>query len=76
VNGKVREFAKTLQLDLAKFEACLADSAVAGRVDKDLQEGQALGVTGTPTFIINGKKLVGAQPEEAFRTIIEASLKK
>jgi protein-disulfide isomerase len=37
-------------------------------------EGRAAGVRGTPTFFVNGRRLVGAQPVEAFREAIEDAL--
>jgi protein-disulfide isomerase len=43
-------------------------------VEKDLQEGQALGVNGTPAFLINGVFLSGAQPASAFEKVIEEEL--
>jgi protein-disulfide isomerase len=39
-----------------------------------MQEGGALGVTGTPAFFINGRFLSGAQPFEAFQSIIDEEL--
>jgi protein-disulfide isomerase len=43
-------------------------------VEQDMSEGRALGVTGTPTFFVNGRRLVGAQPVEAFRDAVRAAL--
>jgi protein-disulfide isomerase len=37
-------------------------------------EGQSLGVTGTPSFVINGRLLVGAQPVDAFKAVIDDEL--
>jgi len=45
-------------------------------VRKDLQEGAAAGVTGTPSFFINGQQLVGAQPYSTFKQAIDAELAK
>ncbi|MBI5750149.1 MAG: DsbA family protein, partial [Nitrospinae bacterium] len=45
-------------------------------VRKDSGEGMSLGVTGTPTFFINGQKVVGALPFENFKQIIDEELKK
>jgi len=45
-------------------------------VKEDLADGQSAGVSGTPTFFINGQQLVGAQPFEAFQQIIEQELNK
>ena len=39
-------------------------------------QGRALGVSGTPTFLINGRPLVGAHPVENFRTVIDDALKR
>ena len=39
-----------------------------------MEEGIALGISGTPTFLINGEMLVGAQPYDAFETAIESAL--
>lgn len=46
-------------LDTAKFDACLEDPAVTARIRQDIADGLALGVRGTPTFFLNGKKIVG-----------------
>ena len=57
------------------FNSCLDGGRYAEAVNADLVEGQQLGVTGTPTFFINGQRLVGAQPFSAFRQVIEQALK-
>ena len=71
---KLLGFAQELKLDMTKFEPCLNQDQTADRVRADSQEGQKAGVRGTPTFFINGKPLVGAQPIEAFQTAIESAL--
>jgi protein-disulfide isomerase len=43
-------------------------------VQKDVDEGASYGVTGTPAFFINGRMLSGAQPLEAFTTVIDEEL--
>jgi protein-disulfide isomerase len=43
-------------------------------VQQDIAEGTRLGVTGTPTFFVNGRLLVGAQPLAAFVSVIEGEL--
>jgi len=47
---------------------------MAAEVKKDMADGAALGIGGTPGFIINGQLVSGAQPFENFRQIIEAEL--
>jgi len=44
-------------------------------VEADVNQARALGVSGTPTFIINGQPLVGAQPIDTFRGVIDQALK-
>lgn len=52
-----RGFAQDLGLDLAAYDKAVADPATAARVEKDRQDGLALGVQGTPTFFLNGRQL-------------------
>jgi len=68
-------YAQRLGLDLEQFAACVADEAGSVEVEADLQDAYELGVRGTPTFFINGRPLVGAQPLEAFAAIIDEELK-
>jgi protein-disulfide isomerase len=66
---------KELGLDMAQFEPCVREDKTLARVQGDTQEAQQFGVRGTPTFFINGRPLVGAQPIEAFQKTIEQALK-
>jgi protein-disulfide isomerase len=52
-----RTYAEGLGLDLAAFDAAVADPATEERVLADIADGEALGVKGTPTFFLNGEKL-------------------
>lgn len=52
--------------------ACLETEEMKDEVDADYVAGKSYGISGTPTFFINGKKLVGAYPYEVFEKIIEA----
>jgi len=61
-------------LDVDKFNECISSGKMADEVSKDLQDGTAYGVSGTPTFFINGVRLVGAQPLAAFTTVIDQEL--
>ena len=69
-----RGFAQELGLDLAAYDKAVADKATAERVERDRQDGLDLGVQGTPTFFLNGKKL---QPNtvQDFHDSIDAALK-
>ena len=65
--------AATMGIDASKFKDCVNDDSVRQRVITDSKEAQRVGVTGTPTFLINGKPLVGAQPFAAFKLAIEGA---
>jgi protein-disulfide isomerase len=62
--------AGSLGLDVARFDRDLDDPALDARIDEDTADGKALGVTGTPTFFVNGRRVVGAQPEAVFEKAI------
>lgn len=61
-------------LDGDTLVACLESGRYRAEVDAGFEEGQRLQVSGTPTFFINGTRLVGAQPFEAFEPLIEVAL--
>jgi len=69
-------WAKELGLDLGKFKAAMADPQVKERVLADQELANKVGANGTPTFFVNGEKVVGAQPFEAFKVVIDRRLAK
>ncbi len=72
--AKFKEYASDLGLDTNAFDECLDSDKYADEVTSDMNAGSSVGVTGTPTFFINGQKLVGAQPFASFEAAIEAEL--
>lgn len=68
-------YARQIGIDQAKFQQCLSKQENVQLITSHLQRGTQLGVNGTPTFFINNKKLVGAQPAAIFDEIIAAELK-
>ena len=68
------ELADQLNLDVDKFTQCIDTGEFRQEVQADASYGSQIGVSGTPTFFINGIKLVGAQPYAAFQQVIEAEL--
>jgi protein-disulfide isomerase len=70
----LRRYGGQVGLDVAKFESCLDAGVHRAAVQRDLDEGNRLGITGTPAFFINGRTLTGAQPLEAFTRLIEQEL--
>jgi protein-disulfide isomerase len=65
---------RALQLKEPAFRRCLADPATAARIAHDIDQCAKAGVTGVPVLLINGRKLAGAQPIEAFRALIDEEL--
>jgi len=58
------------------FSNCLNNKTDDAKAAKDMSDGQAAGVSGTPTFFVDGMSLVGAQPYSAFQTLIDQELAK
>jgi protein-disulfide isomerase len=68
------EFSEQLDLDTQKFDECLSSNKYADEIAADQKDGESYGVTGTPTFFINGWILVGAQPTSEFEKLIDQEL--
>ena len=79
---KLSGYAANVKMDVAKFQACLASDKYKAAIDKDVAEGLAAGVTGTPSFVLGriedgklkGVRLVGAMPYEQFDAKIQEML--
>lgn len=70
----LKQMAVSLGLNTATFNSCLDSGKYAQYVQDDLAAGSAAGVSGTPSFFVNGQIVVGAQPYSAFQQAIEAAL--
>ena len=66
--------AQELPLELTDFTACLDTGRFKSQVQAETNAAKALGLHGTPGFVVNGRPLVGALPFEMFQSIIEAAL--
>jgi protein-disulfide isomerase len=66
-----KDMADELGLDQAEFDACLDGGKYADKVSADSEEGIAAGLASTPSFLINGMVLAGAQPFGAFQQQID-----
>jgi protein-disulfide isomerase len=73
--ASLEALAQTLGLDLPRFRHALDTGAHEAYLDAEVREAQRRGVTGTPTFFVNGTPLVGAQPLDAFVQHIDAALR-
>lgn len=71
----IRGYASSLRLDMKAFDACLKDEVVQKRVVQDVQDGLAAGVSGTPTFFVNGFKMQGFIPPEGWASIFKTLLR-
>ncbi|MSQ82893.1 MAG: thioredoxin [Myxococcales bacterium] len=69
-------WAKEIGLDIAKFDADRKDAATEKQIVDDMEMAGAVGVRGTPGFMINGRKVVGAQPLGVFKAVIDEEIKK
>ncbi|MFF3158952.1 DsbA family protein [Streptomyces sp. NPDC057910] len=74
---RLKELAKAAGVpDAARFETDLDSDAAKAAVTKDQNEAYALGASSTPSFLINGTPIAGAQPMDEFARVIEAAAKK
>lgn len=72
----LKKYAKQLNLKTKEFDECLDKGKFAELVEKNTELGVNSGVSGTPAYFINGIMLSGAQPQAAFKEIIDEELKK
>lgn len=69
-----QKYASEISLDLDLFSSCLDSRKYQQEVEADYQFASQLGIRSTPTFFINGLAVVGAQPYEVFKQIIDQEL--
>lgn len=67
-------FAEQLGMNVEAFDACVDNQTHINELRNDLEAAQNAGLTGTPTFFINGRRIEGAQPYEVFALIIDQEL--
>lgn len=70
----LKQLAQGLHLDAASFNSCLDRRKYAGAIESDIAEGRRFGVSGTPSFVINGRTVFGALPLPEFEKIVDAGL--
>ena len=73
-DARLKAFAEAIGLDTDAFNTCFDDRSHRETVQADYSAGVEAGVESTPSFLINGQLLVGAQPIEVFRTAIDGEL--
>ena len=71
----LKQFAEELGLDTSAFNECFDSGKYTQLIQDDSNTASSIGVRSTPTFLINGQPLIGAQPFEAFQPVIDSLLK-
>jgi protein-disulfide isomerase len=72
----LEKYAAELKLNMTKFKTDMDSGKFDKQIEADMADGASKGANGTPTFFINGRTLVGAQPFDAFKKVIDEELKK
>jgi predicted DsbA family dithiol-disulfide isomerase len=68
--------AKSLGLDMDKYDECMKSEKYRAKVQSHLMEAERRGVNQTPTFIIGGKAVPGAIPYDTFKKLVDEELAK
>jgi len=76
ISGTLVQFAELLELNPDQFDTCLAERKYQNLAAQDEVDATQKGITGTPTFIVNGVLLRGNQSFENFQQVIEEELAK
>jgi len=71
-----KKYAIEIGVDGDEFDSCMSSAKHIDEIRKDLEDGQAYGVTGTPGFFVGNEdvgftKIIGAQPFSSFQRVIE-----
>jgi protein-disulfide isomerase len=72
---QLKQYAQVIGLDRAKFDAALDTGKFTDKVERDILDAQRFGVSGTPTFFVNGRRTKDGT-YESLKAAIEAALKK
>jgi protein-disulfide isomerase len=67
-------YAQELRLDTAALERCVTDNRYSSQIEADFQDALQHGVRSTPSFLINGKLLVGMHPYATWQEIFDEIL--
>jgi predicted DsbA family dithiol-disulfide isomerase len=74
--GDLRRFAREVGIEDEPFTMCLRGGRHRDAIDSDLLEGRRNFVEGTPTFFVNGRPVIGAQPLDVFTRLIDEELER
>ncbi|MCX6770137.1 MAG: thioredoxin domain-containing protein [Candidatus Micrarchaeota archaeon] len=73
-DASLSKYAEKIGLEMAEYSKCVAGNEAVALIDRDIASGSAAGVQATPTFVIGNSMVLGAQPFDKFRQIIDAEL--
>jgi len=73
--ANLEKIAQEMGLDMEKFKGAIDNNKHKAKIDADTEAGNKAGINGTPAFVINGYYISGAQPESAFKKLINRALK-
>jgi protein-disulfide isomerase len=71
---QLKQGAAKLKLNQATFDQCLDSGTHAAAVKSDYASGEKLGVNSTPTLYVNGRPLIGAQPYDVIKQVVDEEL--
>jgi protein-disulfide isomerase len=74
--AELKQYARELKLNGENFDKCFDAGKYQAAIASDVQDGMRLGASGTPTFFINGRMIVGSQPISTFQKIIDGEMAK
>jgi len=72
--SQIQQFSTENSLNYESLQKCIADPATKQKVSTDTAEATALGLNSTPSFVVNGRTLIGALPEDQFKQAIDEAL--
>jgi protein-disulfide isomerase len=70
--GKLRDYARQVGLDLPRYDACMQTRHAQPGVDADYAEGERLGVDATPTFFVNGRRWPGILGYDQIKALVDS----
>ncbi|MDS1270323.1 thioredoxin domain-containing protein [Lipingzhangella sp. LS1_29] len=74
LDEEIAEVADTAGIDVEQLRTDMDTTAAEDHVEHDAQQGQGIGVSATPAFLVNGEMIMGAQPTPVFMEAIERAL--
>ena len=74
IRGFLDSLVRTIPHDHARLQACLRSGEMRELIEADLDRSKNIGVGSTPSFLVGGRPVIGAQPYEAFKRAIDAAL--